>query len=386
MSSKGQVRSSRVLRAIQDEERSDVGLPKATWLLLVVLFLAAAALALLLASGKAAPTADGQAAVPATSPSASSGEFSEGTSSATRSQKSPAATVTTGFLASLAAKHSMSPAIVSSLPMPTAEAKTAGSYIASDWHALKGTDQKELSFVKDPLDSSGAIVLQMAYPKGSYSGSDTGGVGNMQLAVYGQGKNRAILSYEVGFNKDFDFVKGGKLPGLYGGDTNAHCTGGKNDQSCFSLRLMWRQKGAGEIYAYMPTYPKFCSDGPGTDKIYCHSDGFGASIHRGAFTFKSGVWNQVTQVVVLNSKPDLANGYLALYAGEELAIELTDVVFRVNTSVTATAMTFSTFFGGSSADYAATNDCWSYYRNFRFFSGDEASAADGATVQASYGD
>mgnify|MGYP006969723610 FL=1 len=52
-------------------------------------------------------------------------------------------------------------------------------------------------------------------------------------------------------------------------------------------------------------------------------------------------WTQVTQVVILNSEPDLANGYLALYAGEKLAIELTDVVFRVNTTVTATAMMFS---------------------------------------------
>lgn len=46
-------------------------------------------------------------------------------------------------------------------------------------------------------------------------------------------------------------------------------------------------------------------------------------------------------MVILNSEPDLANGYLALYAGEKLAIELTDVVFRVNTTVTATAMMFS---------------------------------------------
>lgn len=52
-------------------------------------------------------------------------------------------------------------------------------------------------------------------------------------------------------------------------------------------------------------------------------------------------WTQVTQVVILNSEPDLANGYLALYTGEKLATELTDVVFRVNTTVTATAMMFS---------------------------------------------
>ncbi|GAA5966249.1 hypothetical protein JCM8115_006425 [Rhodotorula mucilaginosa] len=291
-----------------------------------------------------------------------------------------------GFLASLAEEYSMSPAAVPALPMPTSETKDAGAFIASDWHALKGTDQKDLTFVKNPLDSAGDIVLQMEYPKGSYSGSDSGGVGGLQLAVYGEGQNRAILSYEVGFNKGFDFVKGGKLPGLYGGDTNAHCTGGQNSETCFSLRLMWRQDGQGEVYAYIPTYPKFCSESAGSKSVYCHSDGFGISIHRGAFAFKAGSWTQVTQVVILNSEPDLANGYLALYAGEKLAIELTDVVFRVNTTVTATAMMFSTFFGGSSADYAATADCWSYFRNFQFFSGDEASSDQGAAVKASYGD
>lgn len=102
-----------------------------------------------------------------------------------------------GFLASLAEEYSMSPAAVPALPMPTSETKDAGAFIASDWHALKGTDQKDLTFVKNPLDSAGDIVLQMEYPKGSYSGSDSGGVGGLQLAVYGEGQNRAILSYEV---------------------------------------------------------------------------------------------------------------------------------------------------------------------------------------------
>ncbi|GAA5874878.1 hypothetical protein JCM3774_006554 [Rhodotorula dairenensis] len=360
------------MHAPQEDRGHRVGLPRATWVLLLVFFFAAAAFALLLASGKAAPRV-----VPADSPVGYE---------PTENKAGPLPPDSTGFLASLAAKHSMSPAVVSALPMPTAETKDASAFIASDWHALRGSDQKELSFVKDPLDADGGLVLQMEYPKGSYSGSETGGVGNMQLAVYAEGQNRAITSYEVGFNKGFDFVKGGKLPGMYGGDTNAHCTGGQNSPSCFSLRLMWRQKGAGEIYAYMPTYPTFCSDAAGTDTVYCHSDGFGASIHRGAFIFEAGGWNKVTQVVILNSEPDVANGYLALYAGEKLAIELSDVVFRVNTTVTITAMTFSTFFGGSSTDYAATADCWSYFRNFRFYSGREASSATGANVQASYGE
>lgn len=117
----------------------------------------------------------------------------------------------------------------------------------------------------------------------------------------------------------------------------------------------------------------------------------------------------MTEVVILNSEPHIANGYLALYAGEDLAIELPNVVFRVNNTVTVTAFTFSSefreprghrkryvadadsafptaFFGGSSPDYAATADCWSYFRNFQFFSGEEASSAQGASVQATHED
>ncbi|BGP54683.1 hypothetical protein JCM8202_003190 [Rhodotorula sphaerocarpa] len=270
--------------------------------------------------------------------------------------------------------------------MPTAPLQTAGPFIGSHWNARTSTDLPALSFIRDPLDDSdGGTIVQMEYPKGSYSGTDMGGVGNLQLGVFAPGQDRAIMSYEVGFSRGFDFVKGGKLPGLFGGDVDAHCTGGKNSEACFSLRLMWREQGAGEIYAYIPTYLGFCSEGPGPDEVFCHSDGFGASIHRGSFTFKAGSWNQVTQVVVLNYPPETANGYLALYFEGELAMELKNVVFRTNESVTVSSLIFSTFFGGSSSDYAATSDCDSYFRNFRFWQGSAANSAPGPTVQASYG-
>lgn len=58
----------------------------------------------------------------------------------------------------------------------------------------------------------------------------------------------AIFKYGVTFPVGFDFVKGGKLPGLYGGKTS--CTGGDPAVDCFSTRLMWREGGQGELYLY----------------------------------------------------------------------------------------------------------------------------------------
>lgn len=59
----------------------------------------------------------------------------------------------------------------------------------------------------------------------------------------------AILKYSVFFPAGFEFVKGGKLPGLYGGKTG--CTGGDLAIDCFSTRLMWREAGQGELYLYV---------------------------------------------------------------------------------------------------------------------------------------
>jgi len=60
----------------------------------------------------------------------------------------------------------------------------------------------------------------------------------------------AEMSYTLRFSKDFDFVKGGKLPGLCGGPENV--SGGRpaNGQNGFSARLMWRRDGRGEAYVY----------------------------------------------------------------------------------------------------------------------------------------
>lgn len=82
------------------------------------------------------------------------------------------------------------------------------------------------------------------------------------------------MGSQVAFSKYFDFVNGGKLPGLYGG--SGTCSGGTHGPACFSIRLMWRSEGEGEgafarrvssqrtlltdflpVYAYIPEYDGF---------------------------------------------------------------------------------------------------------------------------------
>ncbi len=92
-------------------------------------------------------------------------------------------------------------------------------------------------------------VMQITYPEGSFS-HDTGGVQFYSLwnTTDGSSFNSMMVSYEIAFDAGFDWVKGGKLPGLRGGLNSTGCSGGNKADGldCFSSRLMWRKNGAGE--------------------------------------------------------------------------------------------------------------------------------------------
>ena len=64
------------------------------------------------------------------------------------------------------------------------------------------------------------------------------------------------LSYDLRFEEGFEFVKGGKLPGLCGGPKTItggeHCSGFEG----WSMRLMWRRDGRAQAYVYHPRMPK----------------------------------------------------------------------------------------------------------------------------------
>jgi hypothetical protein len=161
------------------------------------------------------------------------------------------------------------------------------------------------SFTNDPFETSNpAPVLTVDYPAGSYSG----GTGGTEFSTYfnssGNPFGTVLLSYEVAFDNNFNWVKGGKLPGLRGGSLSG-CSGGVDSSSCFSTRLMWRSAGAGEgiqlrllhpliirlmaahrflAYAYIPTGGNFCSK----SGVLCNQDGYGTSLDRGSFSFVSG--------------------------------------------------------------------------------------------------
>ncbi|KAI6123856.1 polysaccharide lyase family 14 protein [Pisolithus croceorrhizus] len=304
--------------------------------------------------------------------------------------------------AGVAAQYSLTTS--TSLPFPTAtqSSQDALTFITSQWSLSNGRlswGGTALAFVSDPFpnnpvpDSSATSpnpVLQINYPAGSYSGGTGGAQWYTQWnASDGTTFNSMLLSYELAFDSNFNWVKGGKLPGLRGGPNTNSCSGGSQPtgNDCFSTRLMWRTGGAGEVYAYMLQPNNLCSQG----SIICNSD-YGISIDRGSFYFATGQWMRITMVVQMNDPPDVANGNLVLYFDDSQIISQQGLQFRNGTAVNVGGLYFSnsrftymicqTLLQGSDDSWATLQPVNTYYRNFQLYGSSLPSNLTGQQVSS----
>jgi hypothetical protein len=266
------------------------------------------------------------------------------------------AAVTTDAAASLASQYSLATSTSFAFPTATLAPNDTQDLVQKQWSlAYNAVEQggADLAFVPDPFPSApsyssssntSAPVLQVTYPAHSYS-HQTGGAQFVNLWDAGANGRlqSAVLTYELAFDPGFDWVMGGKLPGIRylsfhlcsivvteygcrGGPEIDNCSGGRpsNGSNCWSARVMWRTNGAGEstsprlcivwlyadtaaVYSYTPTPNAFCSQ-PGVD---CNDDDYGTSIQRGKVSFVAGQWQKLTLFVQLN-EANTANGYMAL--------------------------------------------------------------------------
>src|SRR5690606_9365761 len=99
------------------------------------------------------------------------------------------------------------------------------------------TQIKDLAVVQD---GQGRALRQRYVP--SSSGSPV-----VTFPTNTAGGNEVWLSFRLLFENGWQFVLGGKLPGLAGGTMP---TGGDFDDNGFSARFMWRENGTVAVYAY----------------------------------------------------------------------------------------------------------------------------------------
>ncbi len=197
---------------------------------------------------------------------------------------------------------------------------------------------QNLQAIKDTTEPY-PTLLRARYPKGSasptvaeQSGRPRGG-GQFYANLGMTPRDALHLRYCVRFPAGFDFVQGGKLPGLFGGSVGSggHVPDGTNG---FSTRFMWRKNGDGEVYAYLPTSVKQ-----------------GTSLGRGKWRFQPGKWHLVEQEVRLNT-PGKSDGRIRVWFEEKLVLDETNLLFRTVGDLKIEGILFSTFFGGNDTSWA----------------------------------
>lgn len=195
-------------------------------------------------------------------------------------------------------------------------------------------------------ERDGAKWLRVAFAKGQI-GPEKGGAGwRFPLGTHAA----AELSYSVRFSPEFEFVKGGKLPGLCGGPENV--SGGRpaTGMNGFSARLMWRRDGHGEAYVYHKN-----QKGDYGDSFAFPED----------FRFPIDSPVKVRLRVKMNAVGQ-RDGELRVWIttegnSERLMVERTDMEWRSVDSFAVDGLYFETFHGGGDKSWAPKKACWAEF-------------------------
>lgn len=157
------------------------------------------------------------------------------------------------------------------------------------------------------------------------------------------------LKYHVFFDEDFEFVRGGKLPGLTSRHPIWGCTQNTVDHG-WSARVMWRANGVPEIYYYD-------NDRQGGQ---C-----GKSERATNFQFQKGRWHEISLRVKVNDNGQ-SNGEVDLKIDNNLVASVNNVRFRAENTDRSliNLFYFNTFFGGGSPEWSPTKEVYAYFDNF----------------------
>jgi hypothetical protein len=216
------------------------------------------------------------------------------------------------------------------------------------------------SVVVDPVHGN---TLQVLYAAGSGSNpcvdskecTSVGGLAFRLPLPGGSAITSAVLSYWLKIEPTFQWVKGGKLPGLCGNDCS---TGGDAVfPDRFSIRYMWRGGPAAEVYSYLTNPP---------------NSGYGLDMGLGKWHWQNdGQWHRVQEELILNSAANKDGIIRVWYDTPTTAppvFEEKDLTYYDRVKFPALGIDtfiFSTFHGGHDRSWSPSKDAHAFFADFQ---------------------
>ena len=199
--------------------------------------------------------------------------------------------------------------------------------------------------VRDGCGTHGSRCVRVTYYPNHQGSPRT--VANRRLPA----AREYTLNYDVMFEHGFEFVKGGKLPGLGPDKVTAGCAPIAADG--WSARVMWRRYGTPVIYSYHQNRNNRCGDD-----------------YYSPVQFDTGRYHAVSLHVRVND-PWVANGLIELYVdGRKVASHQNAQLRNAWGSHTEiTQFLFHTFFGGNDWSWAPSKTVRARFDNFAVYKG-----------------
>ena len=203
----------------------------------------------------------------------------------------------------------------------------------------------------------GNYAARVKYPQGLESTSGSGTqyrciLSNMQTISI-PAKEALYVRYYVRFDPNFDFVLGGKLPGLCGAACN---TGGGMPTGAdgWSARIMWRAGGKVVQYMYYMDQASFYGDD------FSWNEGTGGQRY-----LIPGQWHCLETYIQMNT-PGVQDGIVRSWFDGQLSLNRTNIRFRAAgySNIKIDKLYFSTFFGGAGAQWAPIKDEYANFDDF----------------------
>ena len=172
---------------------------------------------------------------------------------------------------------------------------------------------------------------------GVFQANQFGGPNGHNLRIPIPPAKETLLEYRIRFDGNYDFSRGGKIPGLAGGSAPTGCV--STNGSGFSARMMWRENGRLIGYVYDNNQSSAC----------------GAAIEAG-FSFKANQWYTLKERVKLNTGRT-GNGVLQVWVDDRMVINRSNLAY-MNEGPDAKIdwLLFHSFYGGSTADWAPSRN------------------------------
>mgnify|MGYP002816115362 CR=1 FL=1 len=187
--------------------------------------------------------------------------------------------------------------------------------------------------------------------KATFEGSPRGSERITARHKLGERGLEFTLSYDVKFDHDFQFVKGGKLHGL---GPDSPITGGKSMQpSGWSARVTFKEEGSIRSYLY-------CQNKEGQ---------YGTGIASPHFRFKKGTYYSVSLHVKLNENASTSDGFAHIYIDGDRVVQHDGVRFRGKDGddTLITQFLFSAFHGGHEPHWAPRDASGAYTNVHAYF-------------------